>query len=344
MSHRWASAIIGFGRMGRGYAADPMMARHYPYAAHAQVLARHPAFEWRAVVDPDPAAQTEARDHWAVPVVASDLDSLGAAAAEIEFAVLATAPDTRLGIIEALPRLQAVLVEKPLGTSLETAQAFLDACAARGVTVAVNLWRRADTVLRALAAEELTERIGALQGGIALYGNGLRNNGTHMIDMVRMLCGEIVGGTLIGGDVGFAEGPIPGDRNPSFALDLAGGASIAFQPLRFAEYRENGLILWGTCGRIEVMNEGLSIAAYHRAANRAMQGEHEIAFDAPEFLLSAAGTALYAMYDNIAEVMACGHCRQASTGSSALTTARVVEAVAALTPERRTFALDGAAP
>lgn len=345
MSRRSSAAIVGFGRMGRGYAADPVMARHYRYAAHAQVLAEHPAFDWRAVVDPDPAALAEAQGDWRVPAVAADAVALGAEAAGIEVAVLATAPDARLGVLDAFPALRAVLVEKPLGTTLEAAREFLEACAARDVMVAVNIWRRTDEVMRRLAAGELEQRIGALQGGIALYGNGLHNNGTHMVDMVRMLCGEVVGAALLGGDTGFAEGPIPGDRNPRFALDLAGGATIAFQPVRFADYRENGLILWGTRGRFEVMNEGLSNAFYSRQPNRAMQGEREVAFDAPERLASSVGTALYAMYDNIAQALDAGNpSLLASTGYSALETARIVEAVASLTLERRTAALGGAAP
>lgn len=345
MSRRWATAIVGFGRMGRGYAADPVMARYYRYAAHAQVLAEHPAFDWRAVVDPDPVALAEAQGDWRVPAVAADAGALGAAAAEVEVAVLATAPDTRLGVLDAFPGLRAVFVEKPLGTTLEAARMFRDACAARNVMVAVNFWRRADEVLRRLAAGELEERIGALQGGIVLYGNGLHNNGTHMIDMVRMLCGEVVGCTLLGVERGFSEGPIPGDRNPRFALDLANGATIAFQPIRFADYRENGMILWGERGRFEVMNEGLSNAFYPRQANRAMQGEREIAFDAPERLASSVGTALYTMYDNIAHALDAGDpSLLASTGDSALETARIVEAVAGLTLDRRTVAFGSAAP
>lgn len=336
------TAIVGFGRMGRGYAADPIMARHYPYAAHAQVLAEHPAFDWRAVIDPDPAALAEARDDWGVPLTGRDIAQIGDAARGIEVAVLATAPDARIGVLDAFPNLRAVLVEKPLGVTLATAQTFLDACAQRGIMVAVNLWRRADEVLRRLAAGELTERIGALQGGVALYGNGLRNNGTHMIDMVRMLCGEVTGGSLLGTGTGDLESPIPGDRNPRFALDVANGAAVAFQPIRFADYRENGLILWGDRGRFEVMNEGLTLAFYPREDNRAMQGEWEIAFDAPQTIKSGAGTALYAMYDNLMDALdAQNPALIASPGASALTTARIVEAIAGLTPATRRFEVAG---
>lgn len=335
---RVPAAIVGFGRMGRLYAADPVMARHFPYAAHAQVLAEHPAFDWRAVVDPDPAARGEALDHWGVPHAAASCEALGAVAGDIEVAVLATAPDTRLGQLDALPNLAAVLVEKPLGTTLAAGAAFLAECERRGIMVAVNLWRRADAGLRALAEGGLDAAIGPLAGGIALYGNGLRNNGTHIVDMIRMLAGEIAAGALAGADAGFVEGPIEGDRNPACALTLASGATILLQPVRFADYRENGLIVWGERGRLDIMNEGLSIATYARCDNRAMQGEREIPADRPHWHASGAGTALYAMYDNLAEALASGDPGAlVSPGRSALASARIVEQIAALNPERPLF-------
>lgn len=342
MTAPWPTAIVGFGRMGRGYAADPVMARHFPYAAHSQVLADHPDFDWRLVVDPDPAALESASEDWQVPHTAPTTSDLGEVAAEIELAVLATAPDARTGLLDAFPNLKAVLVEKPLGTSLESAAEFLAACDARGIMVQVNLWRRADETLRRIAAGELIDRIGPIAGGIALYGNGLHNNGTHIVDMVRMLCGEPASGLLTGPDEGFAEGPIPGDRNPAFTLVLESGAPIAFQPARFSDWRENGLIVWGERGRFEIMNEGLSIAFFPRHENRAMQGEREIAFDAPQPVASGAGTALYAMYDNLAAALENGSADLlASPGRSALATARVVDAIARASTAAPKIALDG---
>lgn len=342
MTRAFPTAIIGFGRMGRGYAADPVMARHFRYAAHSQVLEAHPSFDWLAVVDPDPGARSEAETDWQIANVEPSIEALGPIATEIEVAVLATAPDARIGILDSLPSLKAVLVEKPLGTTLEATTDFLDACSARGIMVQVNLWRRADETLRRLAEGELATRIGKVQGGIALYGNGLHNNGTHMVDMVRMLFGDPIGGLLTGATEGFAEGPIPGDRNPAFTLVLECGAPIAFQPVHFSNWRENGLIVWGGRGRFEVMNEGLSVATYPCENNRAMQGEQEIAFDAPQLIESGAGTALYAMYENLAAALAAQDpSLLVSPGQSAFATARVVDAVARATVEAPRILPDG---
>ena len=323
---RLPTAVIGFGKMASGYALDPMMARYYPYATHAQVLAQHGAFDWRAVVDPNPQAQASARTQWSVPCVAATVSDLGEVASEIEVAVLATPPETRLSLLECLPGLKAILVEKPLGVDAGSTRSFLDACSARGILVQVNIWRRADETFRALAAGSLYAQIGQPQAASIFYGNGLLNNGTHMVDFARMLFGEVESVQRIGSAPPLVEGPLPGDTNPAFALGFASGFCANVLPLRFADYRENGLIVWGRRGRLDILNEGLTLARYPLQANRAMSGEREIAADCPELIPSTVGVALRQMYTNLAQALA-GTAALYSSGASAWATSQVVEAV-----------------
>lgn len=319
------TVLIGFGKVAQGYAADATMARYYPYATHAQALRDHPAFDWCAVVDPDNEARTAAVRDWGVPDAVADVTVLGPLAEQIEVAVLATPPGSRLNVIEALPNLRAVLVEKPLGVDLASAQAFLDACHQRGIAVQVNLWRRADTRFRALAGGELAELVGGVQTVVSVYGNGLKNNGTHMVDMARMLFGEIESVQRID-SAPYIAGPISGDMNTAFALRAKSGVVVMLLPVRFEHYRENGFCIWGTEGRLDILNEGLTIRHYPKVANRAMAGECEIASDAPRELSSTVGDALYRMYENLACALGQGE-ELWSSGASALTTTKVIEAM-----------------
>lgn len=327
MTHRrLPTALIGFGKMASGYASDPLMARYYPYSTHAQVLAQHEAFEWRAVVDPNPQARTSARSGWSVPCVAATVSGLGEVASGIEVAVLATPPDTRLSLLDSLPNVKAILVEKPLGVDASGSRSFLGACHARGILVQVNIWRRADETFRALAAGGLHERIGQPQAASILYGNGLLNNGTHMVDFARMLFGEVESVQCVGAAAAQVEGPLPGDANPAFALNFSSGLCANFLPLRFADYRENGLLVWGRRGRLDILNEGLTLAHYPLRPNRAMSGEREIAADCPQVIPSTVGVALRHMYTNLAQTLA-GTAALHSSGASAWATSQVVEAV-----------------
>lgn len=322
---RLRTVLVGLGKVGAGYANDPLMAGHYPYATHAQVLADHPAFAWEAILDIDDAALKAARLRWNIPIVAHNAEEL-ARFYQPEIAVIATPPESRNGIIEWLPSLRAVLVEKPLGPSLKEGRDFLDRCEQRGVRVQCNLWRRADESFRSLAGGELARLIGKPQAVYGIYGNGLRNNGTHMIDFVRMLFGEVGAAQAISGIAPYSAGPLRGDVHIAFTLRLHDSLVVMMQPVRFEWYRENGLDIWGEKARLSILQEGLGISLYPRRANRAMQCEWEIASDFPQARESTVGHAYYRMYTNLAASVR-GEAAMWSPGESALQTERVIEAV-----------------
>jgi predicted dehydrogenase len=322
---RLRTVVVGFGKIAAGYADDPVMARYYPFATHAQVLAAHPAFSWEAVVDISDKALALARERWRIPYVAKSVPELSLQYLP-EVAVIATPPQFRSAIIEQLPSLRAVLVEKPISLTLIEGQKFLDACHRLNVLVQVNLLRRADEGCRELAAGRLSELVGQPQAVFGVYGNGLLNNGTHMVDLVRMLLGEVEGVQVVSGFEPYPAGPVPGDVHVPFSLRLSGGPVVMMQPLRFEHYRENALDIWGEKARLLIVQEGLGLFLYPRRPNRAMQGEREIAPDQPRMIESTVGRALYKIYDNLAAAVHNGASLW-SPGESALRTEQVIEAV-----------------
>lgn len=325
-AHRIKTLLVGLGKMGQGYADDPEMAKYFKYATHAQVLSRHPAFDWQAMVDIDDGALAVANDSWKVAHKGRCIADLGSLAGDTEMAVIATNPGLRLAMIDELPNLKAVLVEKPLGGTLAEAERFLEECERRNIMVQVNLWRRADQLYRSLAGGQLAELIGPVQAASCVYGNGVLNNGTHMIDFARMLFGEVEGVRMLGPAAGFVEGPLPGDRNIAFQLEMHSGLSVQFIPLRFSDFRENGLSVWGATGRLEILNEGLVVNSYGREPNRAMQGEWEVPSDRPRPLEPTVGTALYDMFDNLALALAADDpAILVSPGRSAIVTSQLVD-------------------
>ncbi len=329
---RFRAVLIGAGKVGMGYAEDPVMARHYPFASHAQVLAAHPSFAWTGVVDPSVDARREASGKWGVPFVS---DSAGAlpAGCRPDVAILATPPEGRIGALEALPGLRAVLAEKPLGRDAAEAAAFLDYCRGRGLVVQVNLWRRADERFRELADGGLQARIGAPRAAFGAYGNGLANNGTHLIDLARMFLGAIESVQAAGSPLPGPPGPIPGDVNLPFALRFRSGLSALFHPVRFSEYRENSLEVWGEKGKLAILQEGLGIRVHPVRDNRAMRGEREIDSGSGESLVSTVGHAFYRMYDNLADALRTGAPLWAP-GRLAEEAASVIEAIRASAEDR----------
>ncbi len=326
--HRWRSALIGFGKIASGYAFDPRQREHFRFSTHVQVLAEHPDFDLRVVIDPSSTARTQAANYWKVPNTAMNLAEYDGAS-DIEFAVIATPPDARSNLIDALPALRAVLIEKPVGQDLSQARLFLDACARRGIQVAVNLPRRYDGNLQLLSRGELSRRWGAPQAVFGVYGNGLRNNGTHLIDLVRMLFGNVQFLEIPQGARRFIEGPIDGDLNIPFTLSMENGLVIMIQPLEFKQFREIGLDIWAERGRIQLLNETMLQYVSPRVENRQLSNASEIAHDRQLSATMGLSTALYSAYDNIAKCLA-GVAVLACSGEDAYRTMLVVEEVHAL--------------
>ncbi|MBG0776946.1 MAG: Gfo/Idh/MocA family oxidoreductase [Desulfovibrionaceae bacterium] len=317
--------LVGFGQIAAGLAQDARMAAYFPYATHAQALRDHPGFDWAAVADPRPEALEQARRAWNVPEAVADLGALADPRA-FEVAVLATPPGARIAALERLPGLRAVFVEKPLGQDVAEAERFLALCRERSILVQVNYWRRGDENFRALADGGLAKRIGRPRACFGLYGNGLKNNGSHLIDFVAMLLGEVAEAAPFCPDSAFAEGPIPGDLNVPFTLRLADGPPVAVQPVRFADYREVGLDIWAERGRMTLYQESLRLCTYPRVENRGLEREYEIATDRPECVEPTCGQALLRMYGNLFDAVRAGAALW-STGDRALHTQRLVQSV-----------------
>jgi predicted dehydrogenase len=321
--NRLRTVLVGFGKVAAGYAEDPLTARYFPYASHAQVLSRHPAFAWEAVVDPDPAARSAARERWGIRHVAATPGELDKSFAP-EVAVVATPPERREGGLDAWPALRAVLVEKPLGVTLDGARRWVDGCRARKLLVQVNFWRRADDTMRRLVSGQLDERIGRPQAVFGVYGNGLLNNGSHVVDTLRFLFGEPERVEATGAAT---NSPYPpGDVDVDFRVQWPGGLASSVAALDFKHYREVGLDIWGERGRLAILNEGLSILQYPRQPHRAMRDANEIAEERGQTLPATAGTALYRLYDNLAGALA-GREALWSPAESALRTSEIVDRI-----------------
>jgi len=326
------TVLIGFGSIAAGYARDLRMARWFPFATHAQVLQAHPAYDWTSVIDLNQHSQISAFRDWGVREVVSDLRQL-ADPGQFEVAVFATPPQGRLGFLEHLPNLRGVIVEKPLGPDFGIASVFLEVCAARNISVQVNFPRRADKEMRRLA-RGLASDIGKVQAAFALYGNGLNNNGSHIIDWARMFLGEVAWVRAIPEGPLINQSPILGDISIPFCLGLESGACLMAQPLNFLNFRENSLDIIGEKGRLSFWQEGLLASASPLCEHRFMDNEFEIANDHPKTSLTNQGEAMFELYGNLERALHIGEALW-SDGQSAL---RVMEILKSI---QHSFSKDG---
>jgi predicted dehydrogenase len=320
--------IVGFGAVAAGLSRDPRLLRHYRTITHAQSIVEHPAFELTAAVDPEHAARSSASKDWNIPVVVGALEDLPSEPS-YDLAVIATPAKGRFDTIRRLPPVRAILLEKPLASSMAEAETIADWLSQRGIVCQTGYWRRADRWSRTLASGGLQTLIGTPTSVAAYYCRGFRNNASHLVDYIRMLLGEIA--TLVP-----VAMPEPGIRNNPDDLYASGflqnGAGIYMSPIGPA--RENGLDIWGTEGRLEILLEGLYARHSPRRQSRSTTGESEIAFDSATPIQTTVSDAYYDLYDNIARHLKDGTALHASLGST-LPSMKWVDAVMGAAPPHR---------
>ncbi|MFN8657723.1 MAG: Gfo/Idh/MocA family oxidoreductase [Candidatus Obscuribacterales bacterium] len=319
------TVLIGFGRIAQANAADTSMARKMRFSTHAQVLKEHRDFSWRAVVDPRTEAIEAARDLWGVPWTVPTLSELPDRNT-YEIAVIATPPRDRLAILDQLPALKGVLVEKPLGETEEDSRAFVEECERRDISLQVNFLRRADSQTRELACGGMALAIGEVQAATGVYCHGLLNNGIHVIDLARMLLGEVVTVQAVPGIAGYHESPLENDLSIPFTLVFESGVALQMQPLKLECYRENGLEIWGENGKLSYLNSGFTISVFNTRKNSLVTGEQELNFDEPQELTSTMGMAFFEMYTSLAASVV-RHLPLFSPGSSALKTMEIADCI-----------------
>ena len=71
-----------------------------------------------------------------------------------------------------------------------------------------------------VSTKNFTKDIGKIQSAFGLYGNGLKNNGSHLIDWARMFLGEVSWVQSLANGNFIEEGTIINDKNFQFVMLL----------------------------------------------------------------------------------------------------------------------------
>lgn len=316
------TALIGCGKIALGYAEDSLFKKEFKYAVHAEGLKAHPDFNWEAAADPDDNALNAARRKWGIKNCYKNASELLEDYSP-EVVVIATKPEVRSEIITSAKSLKAVLCEKPLGLTFEEAKAFVRLCKDKNILLQVAYLRRGDEFLNSLRNGGLEKMIGKTQFVNAGYGNGISNNGCHVVDLLRMLLGEVSEIKLISTKAVDSHCPLEEDFSYPFHLKMGSGVPVSVQAFDFSYYREIFWDFWGTCGRLTISQEGLMNQKFEIAGHRALTGVKECRSDKGRIIKHTHGTALYNLYHNLSESLA-GKAKLCSSGENALATEAVI--------------------
>jgi predicted dehydrogenase len=259
------AAVLGCGAIGAGSGAEP-----HPdvgVITHAGAYAACPETELVAVADADTRRAEAAGRRWNARPYTDVAALLDAEAPEI--VSVATPDPTHAELLERClraPSVRAVLAEKPLALDVGTARDLVALARERDVALAVNYSRRFAPAFQRLRADL---GIGELQHVHGLYVKGLAHNGTHWLDLLRMLAGDPVAA------VGF-DRLREGGQDPTLdaELTLPGGVGARLAGLDTARFTAFEMDLVGTQGRVRISESGHVIERFAVAADLRHPGYH----------------------------------------------------------------------
>ena len=287
--------LIGFGNIAANYANDMFMQKWFKYSTHLQVLRDHPEFYLKAIVDKNRLAVDKAKLLGEIPEVKQNINELDDPD-EFDVAILAIPPEERIDIINKLPKVKAIIFEKPLALDICNGQNIIDFCQDRQIIAEVNFPRRFDEKLLE-SKEKLSNDLGNIQSAFAIYGNGLNNNGSHLLDLTRMLLGDCVWVQSLANGECDNSSSIKNDLNIPFALGFKNGVKLFAQAIKFENYREVYLDLWGDKGRLSFLQEGLLSAYSSLKKHRFSENDYELENDNRLISLMDQSNAMYNLYD-----------------------------------------------
>jgi len=220
MSDTYKAVVIGCGRIGAMNDADSGLPKP---ASHAAAFVGNARTELVALVDSDSAQLKRAAEYYRVATYADARECLQALHPDI--VVLATMPNVHEELLALCFEFHvpAVICEKPMSDTVESAQRMLMTAEKSSSVVIINYQRRFFPLFKEARKKIAAGILGEIQQVTAQYTNGILNNGGHMVDALRFLLNDealwVVGvenkkntaapfGANIDGLIGFANGTV----------------------------------------------------------------------------------------------------------------------------------------
>lgn len=182
--------LIGGGNIAGGF--DQSRARDAWPLTHAGALLRDGRFRMDTCIEPNPSRREAFAAHWPVAHMLSDIHELSP---EARFDVVCICSPTRFHkahlefALQIKPKL--VFCEKPLTPTLQDSVAMVERFDRADISMAVNHTRRWAPDILQLVAELRAGNWGSIRSVSGVYNKGTLNNGSHMIDLLSLLLGEL---------------------------------------------------------------------------------------------------------------------------------------------------------
>lgn len=317
---RYPTAVIGLGKIGQEY--DYASHDDSFIVTHAHAFSRHPGFELVGGVDPRAAQRRKFTKKFNAPAFTS-LSALLRHTSPTVFALAVPTPQhahVARDVLTAHPHL--LLCEKPLAATVGDARWLVRAATQKKCSLAVNYMRRFEPGVNKLKKMLATDSFGTIYKGTVWYGNGLRNNGSHFIDLLTWLLGPVKEVSLI------APGRVyRGDPEPDVLITYA-SAAIACLAICEEHFTLSGFELVGTKGTIRYSERGTRIETRQVVPDPQFPG-YSVLQAQPQLVPNDLLRCQWHVVDSLYRHLKRGT-PLPSTGGSALKTLAVVESIVRL--------------
>lgn len=290
--------MIGFGQMAYSYSLNKEYAYEMEFSSHSQAILNNSQLDWDTVVDPDISSLSTAKEALGIQNTFKHFKEVPNRDT-VDIVIFSCPPSVdKISILELFPNVKGIVLEKPLASSFDKASELNEYLKVREISAQVAYLRRGDNFLLSIADKGIKELIGRPMSAQIIYGNGLKNNGSHMIDLTRMLLGEVKK-ILFSKTFSLAGSVQDEDFNRSFILEMEDKILVSGSPIDFGYYRENSLDIWGEQGRIAFTQEGSYFQYWPVQESRFGLGFKEIDWSSPELGRTKIGSALDVLYRNL---------------------------------------------
>jgi predicted dehydrogenase len=267
--------------------------------SHAHAFSACPGFNLTGFVDCDFSRAEQAAAIWggsAWTGLEQALDSL-----PVDVLCLAVPDEWHYDYLHKLAdsRVKLIFAEKPLTRTWPQALEIRELYAQPSApAVEVNYLRRFVPEFIDLRKRIQSGKLGSFLGGTAYYGKGLVHNGSHMIDLLRFLIGEIREVQPLAQEYDF----YPDDASISGMLSFAGGKQVMLQTVDCRSYSVFELDLFFAQNRVRILDSGFAIEEYVVKDDELFTGYRRLeqAFSAATSL----GQAMYLAAANIYDFLA----------------------------------------
>jgi predicted dehydrogenase len=243
--------IIGAGKIGAFFDSPGDEA----VLSHGHSFSRHPGFSLLGFVDTDPIKARKAALVWG----GEAFESLDTAFRHhnVDVAVVAVPDEFHGQILHQLVKyqLKCVLAEKPLAQSLHESEKITELYKEKHIPLAVNYIRRFVPEFIELRGRIASCEFGAFLGGSGYYGKGTMHNGSHLVDLIRYLLGEVTAVTPIGCILDWNEN----DPTCSAVLGLSCGGKIIVQAVDCRNFTIFELDLFFAEKRVRIVDSGFTV-------------------------------------------------------------------------------------